>query len=229
MKPILAGGAGLQTGEVGYLQVQETARLEQSRNLCQRRLRVVQMLQNMPEDHRVEILFGERALLQRLGINSKFLRLCCSPSRQRRTLYPMALVSQLCKVAQQQASAAANFENSAASSDQGMNTRGSLPGHPRDKSLNTRNELDVVGTVVGFRVLPFQSGWVWFWEGFAGPAGRTGAKGAILLVQSRGAKLVSTAGNTGSGEHRAQLNCLYLMNPHLNSRYLTMVRRIDSP
>ena len=141
----------------------------------------------------------------------------------------MALVSQLREVAKQQASPAANFKNSAALPDQGMYTRGSFPGHPRDKSLHAGNELDVVDAVVGFRVLRFQSGWVWFGKGFAGSATHTRAKGGILPGQSRGTKLVSTAGNTGSGGHRAQLNCLYLTNPHLNSRYLTMVRRIDSP
>ena len=141
----------------------------------------------------------------------------------------MALVSQLCKLVKQQASAAADLKNSALPSHQGMNTCGSLPGHPRDKRFHGRNEFDVVGTVVGLRVLRFQSGRIGFGNGFAGPTAFTSAKGMILLIQSSAAKLVSTAGNAGSGGHRAQLNCLYLTNPHLNSRYLMMVRRIDSP
>ena len=153
----------------------------------------------------------------------------CPPGSERRTLYAVALVSQLRKVAKQQASAAANFKNSAALPDQGMYTRGSFPGHPRDKSLHSRNKLDVVDPIVGFRVLRFQSGWVWFRKGFASSATQTRAKGGIRPGELRGTNLVSTAGNTGSGGHRAQLNCLYLTNPHLNSRYLTMVRRIDSP
>ncbi len=73
------------------------------------------MLQNMPEDHRIEILFGEMALLQRLGIDSKSLGLGCSPGRQRRALNAVALVSQLCKLVKQQSSAAADLKNSASS------------------------------------------------------------------------------------------------------------------
>src|SRR4030095_11305341 len=190
---------------------------------------MVQMLENMPEDHSIEMLLGEMALLQRLGIYLKSFRLGCSRGCQHGALYAVALVSQLRKLMKQQASAAADLKNSASPTHQGVNACGPLPGDPCDKSFHSRNEFDVVGTVVSLGVLGFQCGSIELWKGFSGPATCTSAKGAILLVQSSGTKLVSTASNSDSDRHRAQLNCLYLMNPHLNSKYLMIVRRIDSP
>ena len=141
----------------------------------------------------------------------------------------MALVSQLCKLVKQQSSAATDLKNSASPSYQGMNTCGSVPSHPRDERFHGRNEFDVIGPVVSLRVLSFQSGRIGFWNGFASPTALTSANEMIALIQSSANQLISAAGNANSGGHCAQLNCLYLTNPHLKSMYLMMVRRIDSP
>src|SRR5262245_61080367 len=110
-----------------------------------------------------------------------------------------------------------------------MNTCSSLLGHPRHKGFDGGNEFYVVRAIVGLRVLSFQSNWIGPWKCFTRPTKHTSAKRIARLVQSSGAKLVSTAGNADSDWHRAQLNCLCLTNPHLNSRYLMIVRRIDIP
>src|SRR5678815_1630312 len=109
---------------------------------------MIQMLQDMPDDHRIEILFGEMAFLKGLGVDAKSFSPGCSPGRQRRALNTVALVSQLCKLVKQQSSAAADFKNSASPPHQGMNTCGSVPSHPRDERFHGRSEFDVVGTVV---------------------------------------------------------------------------------
>jgi hypothetical protein len=44
---------------------------------------MIQVLQNMPNDHCIEVPLGEMAILQRLGIHSKSFRLAGSPGRQR--------------------------------------------------------------------------------------------------------------------------------------------------
>jgi hypothetical protein len=183
----------------------------------------------MPEDHRIEMPAAEMALLHWFGIYPNSFGLGCSPGRQRRTLNTVALVSQLCKLVKEQASAAADLKNSACHSHQGVNTCRSFPSHPRDKRFHGRNEFDVVGTVVSLRVLCFQSGRIGLWNGFPSPTALTSANEAIALIQSSVDELISTTGNADSDGHRAQLNCLYLTNPHLNSRYLMMVRRIDRP
>src|SRR6185295_10132009 len=129
----------------------------------------------------------------------------------------------------QQASAAADLKNSASPSHQGVNTCSSVPGHPRDKRFHEWNEFDVVGTVVSLGVVCFQRGRIGFWNGFASPTSFASANEMIALNQLSAGKLISTTDNADSDGHRAQLNCLYLTNPHLKNRYLPMVRRIDSP
>jgi hypothetical protein len=59
------------------------------------------------------MLLGELALLQRLGVHLKAFCLSCSPGCQRRALNAMALMSQSGELVKQQASPAADFENSA--------------------------------------------------------------------------------------------------------------------
>src|SRR5262245_21953368 len=82
MKPIITGEGGLQAGEVWHLQIKEAVGLEQARNQGQRRLGMIQMFQNMPKDHRIEMLLSEITVFQRLGIHLKARGLCCSPGCQ---------------------------------------------------------------------------------------------------------------------------------------------------
>ena len=92
MKPIPFRKLGLQTAEVRHLQIEKSAGPQLLRDQRQSLLRMIQVLQNMPKEYCIEMLFREMALFQGLGIDVKAFNLTCPPGCQFRALNAIAFV-----------------------------------------------------------------------------------------------------------------------------------------